>query len=186
MFGQELTKRRRSVPPEDDLGVEVGRVDLADELAAPSAGRQYLQVTRLIAPYRDESGAHISEEAVTDTVRPNHSLSRCDQGIVPIRHAATLPRSLLRPALVLYDEPSRTTHSCRRNEANKDHPGDFAELACRQLLLWWPPRRPAIGLGRLGDVGSPFATSRSDALFDEPIREGSVPVAQLLLVGQMW
>lgn len=50
MKGQEIGKSYRLIPPEHDLGFDVGRVDLTDEFAAPATRRQHRNLFRLGVP----------------------------------------------------------------------------------------------------------------------------------------
>lgn len=56
MERKEVTQSRRLVATEDDLGIQVGWFDLANELPAPPTGRQYIQRTSLALPHSDDPG----------------------------------------------------------------------------------------------------------------------------------
>jgi hypothetical protein len=53
---QQVPKPGRPLSTKDHLRVEVGRVDLAQELAAPPTGRHHRQRTIFVPPHRDDPG----------------------------------------------------------------------------------------------------------------------------------
>src|SRR6266568_8943604 len=54
MSRQELAQRCGTVQVEDHLGVDIGRVDLTDELPAPAARGQHVQARRVVTPHGDD------------------------------------------------------------------------------------------------------------------------------------
>jgi len=52
---KQLAQRDALLAAKDDLGVEIGRIDLPDELSAATAGRQNAQASVVISPNRNDA-----------------------------------------------------------------------------------------------------------------------------------
>lgn len=51
---QQIAKLDSSIPVEDDLGIQVGGIDLANEFPATTARRQHVQSALVVAPNSDD------------------------------------------------------------------------------------------------------------------------------------
>ena len=52
---KQVAQRDPLLAAKDDLGVEIGRIDLPNELSAATAGRQNTQSSAIISPNRNDA-----------------------------------------------------------------------------------------------------------------------------------